>query len=52
MLPRPEDGTLLLRILGIEGDIIHGQTPDGQKWEVKLRCSSEECRERKEKIRQ
>jgi hypothetical protein len=52
MMPRPEEGALPLRILGIDGGIIRGQTPDGQKWEVQLRCSSDECRERKEKIRQ
>lgn len=49
MLPHPEEGLLPLRILSVDGDIIHGETPDGQSWEVNLQCSSDECRERKEK---
>ncbi len=50
MLPRPEEGLLPLRVLSVDGDIIHGETPDGQSWEVNLQCSSDECRARKEKI--
>ena len=49
MLPHPEEGLLPLRVLSVDGDIIRGKTPDGQNWEVNLQCSSDECRDRKEK---
>ena len=49
MMPHPEEGILPLRVLSVEGDIIRGKTPDGQNWEVILQCSSDDCREKKEK---
>ena len=50
MLPRPEDGTLPLRVLSIEGDIIYGHTPDGQTWQVTLTCLDDDCEKKKAKI--
>jgi hypothetical protein len=50
ILPRPEDGILALRVLSVTWDIIRGKTPDGQDWEVTLICSSDECRERRQKV--
>lgn len=48
-MPRPEDGVLPVRVSSIEGDVIYGETLEGQSWEVNLECSSDECRVRKEK---
>jgi hypothetical protein len=49
MMPRPADGVLPVRVSSIVGDVFYGKTPEGQSWEVNLQCSSDECRERKEK---
>lgn len=50
ILPRPEEGLLPLRVLNIEGDIIQGETPHGENWEVHLQCSSDECRKEQKKL--
>jgi hypothetical protein len=50
MMPRPEEGVLPLRVTKIEGNVITGTSPDGQKWQVNVTCGDTACQEKMSKI--
>lgn len=50
MIPRPEEGNLVIRVSEISTRSVIGISPDNQVWTVHIVCQSEECRERQKNI--
>lgn len=46
MIPRPEEGILPLLVTQIEWEEIQGNGPDGQEWQVILKCGTDACLKR------
>lgn len=50
MIPRPEEGHLVVRVSKIETTFAEGVSPDNKKWRINIVCGNDECRERRKNI--